>query len=86
MTTTKVLRGDRCQCTVCLEYFNSTYAFDKHRIGKHGVNRQCMSVNRMYEAGMAINGAGFWISGVTGREFVKGAEKGAENTPDRAQN
>lgn len=27
------LRGDRCRCTACGELFNSTFAFDKHRIG-----------------------------------------------------
>jgi uncharacterized protein YwgA len=70
---TKVLRGDRCQCTVCREYFNSTYAFDKHRKGPY-TNRRCLTVNQMYNAGMAINRAGFWISGTTERNFRKGAE------------
>lgn len=27
------LRGDRCRCTACGELFNSTHAFDKHRVG-----------------------------------------------------
>ena len=76
MTTqnTRKLTGDRCQCTVCLEYFNSTYAFDKHRRGVHGQNRHCLSVNGMYGAGMAINRAGFWISGNTTRDFMKATE------------
>ena len=76
---TKVLRGDRCQCTACGEFFNSTFAFDKHRRGKHGINRHCMAVNRMYQAGMAINGAGFWISAPRVPDFEKGAEKSADN-------
>jgi hypothetical protein len=62
MTSTKVLKGDRCQCSACSEYFNSTFAFDKHRRGKHGVSRHCLTPNAMLEAGMAINKAGFWIS------------------------
>ena len=68
---TRVLRGNRCQCTVCLEYFNSAYAFDKHRVGKHGVNRRCLKVYRMYEAGMSMNEGGFWISGVRERDTIK---------------
>lgn len=31
MTSPK-LTGDRCRCTACGELFNSTFAFDKHRI------------------------------------------------------
>lgn len=59
---TKVLRGDRCQCTACGEYFNSTYAFDMHRKGKHGVNRHCLTPDAMLDAGMVKNRADFWIS------------------------
>ena len=73
MTTTKVLRGDRCQCTACGEYFNSTYAFDKHRRGRHGINRLCLPPNGMLEAGMSLNEAGFWISGKSVSDFWESA-------------
>lgn len=62
MSTSKTLRGDRNQCPTCAEYFNSGFAFSKHRIGKHGVDRRCMSVAEMDDAGMSRNQAGFWIS------------------------
>ena len=58
----KKVGNRRCQCGACKEYFNSVAAFEKHRIGDHGVNRRCMSPKAMYQAGMSINGAGFWIS------------------------
>ena len=56
------LHGDRNQCCGCGEYFNSTFAFDKHRTGEHGKDRRCLSPEQMKEIGMAVNSAGFWIS------------------------
>lgn len=58
----KTLRGDRNQCPSCSLYFNSTFAFDKHRTGKHGVDRRCMTMEEMLAAGMAQRADGFWIS------------------------
>jgi len=55
------LTGARCQCRACDEYFNSTFAFDKHRIGKPE-NRQCMTQDAMLAKGMSTNEAGFWVS------------------------
>jgi hypothetical protein len=56
------LSGDRCKCTTCGEYFNSTYAFDRHRTGQHGVDRRCRSRDEMGALGMDKNAKGFWIS------------------------
>lgn len=66
------LSGDRNQCQGCGEYFNSSAAFDKHRIGSFGApmgdgtymmhSRRCRSVDEMEAAGMAKNNAGFWIT------------------------
>lgn len=56
-----ILRGDHCQCGGCGLYFNSTYAFDKHREGKHG-NRRCLTTDEMLLAGMTTNATGWWIS------------------------
>ena len=56
------LSGDRCQCIGCGEYFNSTYAFDMHRIGDHKVKRECMTPDMMLEKAMTTNEAGYWIS------------------------
>ena len=61
----KTLRGDHCRCsplTGCGEYFNSTYAFDKHRTGKHGVDRRCLSPPEMLAKGMHQKPNGYWIS------------------------
>lgn len=56
------LTGDRCQCSVCKKYFNSTKAFDKHRTGEHGGDRRCLSTEEMEERGMVLNARGYWIT------------------------
>lgn len=61
-TEKKKLRGDRNQCPSCGEYFNSVYAFDKHRKGSHGVDRHCLNIEQMSAIGMDKNLDGFWIS------------------------
>ena len=58
----KGLSGDRNQCPGCSELFNSTYAFDKHRIGQHGIDRRCLTIEEMTEKGMVKNLQGFWVS------------------------
>ena len=60
MTKLKLTR-DRCQCTVCEEFFNSTFAFDKHRIGDWFM-RRCRTPDIMESIGMSRNAKGFWIS------------------------
>ena len=54
------LSGDRNQCTGCDLLFNSSFAFDKHRTGKHGIYRRCLSVAEMEELGMFVGADGFW--------------------------
>lgn len=56
------LSGQRNQCQGCKEYFNSNFAFDKHRTGKHGHGRRCMTPDEMRAKGMLMNQAGFWVS------------------------
>lgn len=56
------LTGDRNQCRGCGEYFNSTFAFEKHRIGEFGEDRRCMTVDEMRGAKMDKNAAQFWVS------------------------
>lgn len=61
------LRGDRCRCPTCLEYFNSTYAFDQHRKGKFGPidrssPRYCLAPEEMTHKGFSKNNKGFWIT------------------------
>jgi hypothetical protein len=52
----------RNQCSGCLTFFNSLRAFEKHRTGKHGVDRRCMTPDEMLAKGMSINEAGYWIA------------------------
>lgn len=54
------LRGDRNQCGSCGELFNSSHAFEKHRIGEHGHDRRCMSRDEMVARGMVLGADGFW--------------------------
>ena len=58
------LRGNHCQCSGCLEYFNSTSVFTRHRVGdwqNRGANRRCLSVVEMEAKGWLRNAGGFWI-------------------------
>jgi hypothetical protein len=56
----KPLRGDRNQCAACGNYFNSTAAFDKHRVGEFGKDRGCMGWFEMAHVGMHYGADGFW--------------------------
>jgi len=59
------LRGNRCQCQGCFEYFNSEKAFNAHRTGKYmPMERRCLTVDEMLQCGMSLNSAGFWITEV----------------------
>ena len=64
-----LLRGDHCQCGACLEYFNSTAAFDKHRTGTHGPSRRCRTAKEMAGSGMAKNQGGWWLSARNPRTY-----------------
>lgn len=57
-----VLRGDHNECPTCGQLFNSTHAFERHRTGDFGKNRQCRTVDDMSKIGMSKNSGGFWIS------------------------
>ena len=56
-------QSDRCQCRACREFFNSTYAFDFHRIEAWASGRRCRDRGEMVSVGMRVNRAGFWVSG-----------------------
>lgn len=64
------LTGDRNQCPTCSVLFNSTRAFEKHRVGVFGVNRRCLTPTEMLERGMARNSAGFWVGSPMNREVL----------------
>jgi hypothetical protein len=73
------LTGDRNQCPGCDEYFNSTAAFDKHRVGQHGVDRRCLNADQMLAKGMAKNSAGFWV----GSPMVNAGHQYWQNSADQ---
>lgn len=72
------LRGDKNQCQGCTEFFNSTYAFDKHRTGPHGVDRRCLTTTEMEDKGMIKRENGFWVS--EAMQFPRAMK--AQNTRD----
>jgi hypothetical protein len=48
-------------CTICGEVFNSTFAFEHHRVGPY-TDRRCLSEEEMTELGMCKNSHGRWIT------------------------
>ena len=57
-----------CECTSCGDLFNSTTAFDGHRIGAFespaaACQRRCLSASEMEAKGWLRNQRGFWITG-----------------------
>ena len=62
------LGSNRCQCATCGEYFNSAYAFDKHRTGDYAGLRRCRSPSEMIAAGM-VESRGWWVG--SAREMAR---------------
>jgi hypothetical protein len=59
----KRLRGDHCRCGTCGQEFNSTKAFDRHRVGDYAdESRRCLSIAEMKSLGMVKNAGGWWIT------------------------
>jgi len=60
------LRGDRNQCAACEEYFNSTHAFTKHRVGSFEPDtRRCLTVAEMEAKTFSKTQDDFWLCPVT---------------------
>jgi hypothetical protein len=68
----------------CLEYFNSTAAFDRHRIGA-AAERRCLTVTEMTVRGMACNGSGFWITRPMARPALPQAQISGDLTSPLVQ-
>lgn len=72
-------QSENNQCPTCMEMFRSVAAFDRHRTGKFGVDRRCMTVTEMKQCGMMINPQNLWVSStmddvaLTARRGVKQA-------------
>lgn len=61
------LGTDRCECTGCGEFFNSVYAFDKHRVlvsDKDATDelRRCLTPAELLAKGWGKNKGGFWVT------------------------
>jgi hypothetical protein len=69
------LTGNRCQCTGCGEYFNSTSTFDRHRTDSYerGERRRCRTPDELILRGWSKNPAGFWIERTRNSPAVKAA-------------
>lgn len=77
------LTGNRNQCTACGEYFNGTQPFDRHRVGRFGIDRRCLTGEEMFAAGFTRNDAGFWTTESAAqraaRRWADGGKGGAQN-------
>ena len=63
---------DHCICPACRLYFNSTAAFDKHRVGVYQPDeRRCFSITQMREIGMEVNAKGYWGTELKSEDFHK---------------
>lgn len=58
---TRILRGDHSRCSICGAFFNSTRAFDKHRVGGW-LGRRCLTAEDMLAKGMIRSSTGWWLS------------------------
>jgi hypothetical protein len=85
----KLLKGNRNQCGVCKEYFNSIGAFDKHRVfdkPKDWATRRCMTSDEMISSGMSLNQAGFWVTEKMPEQLLKGLKDNESNNKSSKRN
>jgi hypothetical protein len=74
--------SDRCRCAACGAYFNSTRAFERHRVGPYrqfndppdAPDRRCLSEAEMTARGMAKNRTGFWVGRPSNRTDYGGRD------------
>lgn len=64
------LSGDRNQCPTCGKFFNSTAAFEKHRVGEVG-GRRCRTTEEMLSIGMALNSTDWWVTALMTQEILE---------------
>jgi hypothetical protein len=50
------------QCPGCGQVFKSLTAFEAHRLGEHGTNRHCGSLEKLKALGMSQNAKGWWVT------------------------
>ncbi len=65
--TGPTLKGCRCQCAACGEYFGSERAFDRHRVGDYAApgqwqgTRGCLALSDMLADGWVRSARGFLL-------------------------
>jgi len=65
--TGPALKGCRCQCAACGEYFGSERAFDRHRVGDYAApgqwqgTRGCLALAAMLADGWVRSARGFLL-------------------------
>ena len=65
--TGSTLKGCRCQCAACGEYFGSERAFDRHRVGDYAEpgqwqeTRRCLPLTYLLAAGWQRSARGFLL-------------------------
>jgi hypothetical protein len=52
--------GTRSECMACGEVFCGVGPFDDHRVGEHGFNRHCLTVEEMAKKGLVKCSVGRW--------------------------
>jgi hypothetical protein len=85
----KLLKGNRNQCGVCKEFFNSVGAFDKHRVfdkPKDWATRRCMTSDEMISSGMSLNQAGFWVTEKMPEQLLKGLKENESHNKGSKRN
>lgn len=71
-----------CECSACGENFGGEKLFDEHRVGKHGVNRHCLTAIEMKARGWTQDSRGRWrhTSHAPMPEKLKGVGQSAART------
>ncbi len=74
---------DKCRCSICGEYFNSSSAFGKHRYGPYApINkpdtRKCRTATEMSASGWLKNATGHWVTGRRTAEAVAQRREAAQ--------
>ena len=54
-------RGTRSECAACLEVFAGLRPFDAHRVGRHDVERRCLTTDEISRS-FAKDERGYWTS------------------------
>jgi hypothetical protein len=81
-TARRPLNGDHCRCSACGEHFNSTHAFDMHRVRPHvpikePIQRRCLLPAEMLAKRMKVSGRGYWITyGTVGSTLARRPSSG----------